>query len=168
MGKEGGVATSGAAQYGFNKFSRDASENSAIRTIDGKRKHLDHLIVDRLRANELTYGVAGDEHSAGEEARVPEQHAAETEARASHSIEEEHRNDEPYDPSDPKWFTPAFTVRSERTTELAKKISGPRSPSGAFVSAENPSVARPTPNSTRPTAPSSPHDISTFAGARRR
>ena len=64
MAKEGGggVAASGAPQYGYGLFARDASANSAIRTINGQRKHLDHILVDRLRANELTYGVvAGDE-----------------------------------------------------------------------------------------------------------
>ena len=134
---------------------RDASANSAIRTINGQRKHLDHILVDRLRANELTYGVvAGDERldepreegsATGAEAVLSmpsERVEARGEARA-------HRS-EPYDPDDPKWFTPAFKVSDEDSTARAKSLSGPRSPSGALVSAENPSIARPPPPSTRP------------------
>ena len=117
MAKEGGggVAASGAPQYGYGLFARDASANSAIRTINGQRKHLDHILVDRLRANELTYGVvAGDERldepreegsATGAEAVLSmpsERVEARGEARA-------HRS-EPYDPDDPKWFTPAFKV----------------------------------------------------------
>ena len=100
-------------------FARDASANSAIRTINGQRKHLDHILVDRLRANELTYGVvAGDERldepreegsATGAEAVLSmpsERVEARGEARA-------HRS-EPYDPDDPKWFTPAFGKSATR------------------------------------------------------
>jgi hypothetical protein len=157
MAKEGGggVAASGAPQYGYSLFARDASAHSAIRTINGQRKHLDHILVDRLRANELTYGVvAGHERldepreegsATGAEAVLSmpsEQVEARGEARAHPS--------EPYDPDDPKWFTPAFKVSDEDSTARAKSLSGPRSPSGALVSAENPSIARPPPPSTRP------------------
>ena len=158
MAKEGGggVAASGAPQYGYGLFARDASANSAIRTINGQRKHLDHILVDRLRANELTYGVvAGDDlvderreqgSGTGAEA-VPSTPSEEIEALVQET--RAHRS-EPYDPDDPKWFTPAFKVSDEDSTARAKSLSGPRSPSGALVSAENPSIARPPPPSTRP------------------
>ena len=64
--------------------------------------------------------------------------------------EETRAHPEPYDPDDPKWFTPAFKVRDEDSIARAKTLSGPRSPSGALMSAENPSIARPPPPSTRP------------------
>ena len=43
-----------------------------------------------------------------------------------------------------------WVVSDEDSTARAKSLSGPRSPSGALVSAENPSIARPPPPSTRP------------------
>ena len=160
MAKEGGggVAASGAPQYGYNLFARDASANSAIRTINGQRKHLDHILVDRLQANELTYGVvAGDDRlderreegsATGVEA-VPSVPSVSSELVEARGEARAHRN-EPYDPDDPKWFPPAFKVIDEASTARAKSLSGPRSPSGALVSAENPSIARPPPPSTRP------------------
>ena len=156
MAKEGGggVAASGAPQYGYSLFARDASAHSAIRTINGQRKHLDHILVDRLRANELTYGVvAGDDlvderreqgSGTGAEA-VPSTPSEEIEAL----VQETRAHPEPYDPTDPKWVTPAFKVRDEDSITRAKTLSGPRSPSGALMSAENPSIARPPPKSTR-------------------
>lgn len=157
MAKEGGggVAASGAPQYGYSLFARDASAHSAIRTINGQRKHLDHILVDRLRANELTYGVvAGDERV---DERREEGSATGAEAVPSTTSEglealgeETRAHPEPYDPDDPKWFTPAFKVRDEDSIARAKTLSGPRSPSGALMSAENPSIARPPPPSTRP------------------
>ena len=157
MAKEGGggVAASGAPQYGYGLFARDASANSAIRTINGQRKHLDHILVDRLRANELTYGVVSGDERLDE----PREEGSATGAEAVLSMPSErveargearaHRS-EPYDPDDPKWFTPAFKVSDEDSTARAKSLSGPRSPSGALMSAENPSIARPPPPSTRP------------------
>jgi hypothetical protein len=158
MAKEGGggVAASGAPQYGYSLFARDASAHSAIRTINGQRKHLDHILVDRLRANELTYGVvAGDDlvderreqgSGTGAEA-VPSTPSEEIEALVQET--RAHRS-EPYDPTDPKWVTPAFKVRDEDSITRAKTLSGSRSPSGALMSAENPSIARPPPKSTPP------------------
>lgn len=168
-----GVSCSGAGQYGYTKFSRDTTANSAIRTIDGKRKHLDHLIVDRLKANELTYGVAGDEEDVGGDASGGrpgvEAHemidTEEQEVGASHVTETQQTHDEPYDPRDSKWFTPRFVERSIVTHDLAKGVGGPRSPSGAFLSSGNPSIAHPSPISTRPTPA---HQLSAFAGAQRR
>jgi len=167
MGKEGGYSASGAPQYGPSLFNRDASSNSAIRTIDGRRKHLDHILVDRLKANELTYGVAGVSDPGFEEAEA-EARTRDAAAGSSRALDEgtsapqEH---EPYDPSDPRWFTPAFLVRNEGSMERAKKISGPRSPSGAVVSLENASIARAPFPSTRPTRDSYPRDRSAVAGA---
>ena len=115
MAKEGGggVAASGAPQYGYGLFARDASANSAIRTINGQRKHLDHILVDRLRANELTYGVVAGHERLDE----PREEGSATGAEAVLSMPSERLEargearahpSEPYDPDDPKWFTPAF------------------------------------------------------------
>ena len=57
--KSGGYSASGASSVGYARFDRDiASPSSAIREINGKKKHLDFLLHDRLRANEETYGTA--------------------------------------------------------------------------------------------------------------
>lgn len=157
-GSGGGVSTSGASSIGYARFSRDASPSSAIREINSRRKHLHFLLVDRLRANEETYGAeeVPASSSAAEETRGAEEPAA---ASASPS--------DAYDPNDPRWFLPAYAVGGEVARETAHKIARHRTPSGNFVEARNPALVSPHIPSTHPGSPAYRRDMDALVAARR-
>ena len=157
-GSGGGVSTSGASSIGYARFSRDASPSSAIREINSRRKHLQFLLVDRLRANEETYGAeeVPATSSAAEETFGFEETAA---ASASPS--------DAYDPNDPRWFLPAYAVGGEVARETARKISRHRTPSGHFVEARNPALVSPHRPSTHLPPPAYRRDMDALVAARR-
>jgi hypothetical protein len=153
--KSGGYSASGASSVGYARFDRDiASPSSAIREINGKKKHLDFLLHDRLRANEETYGTA-EPPRARERSPPPAAPSFATTPPRSPPGEA------------PPSFLPAYAVGGEVARDCARNISGHRTPSGHFVSRVNPALQPEHVPSTHPGRPAVYAELDALVAAKK-
>lgn len=153
--KSGGYSASGASSVGYARFDRDiASPSSAIREINGKKKHLDFLLHDRLRANEETYGTA-EPPRARERSPPPAGPSFATTPPRSPPGEA------------PPSFLPAYAVGGEVARDCARNISGHRTPSGHFVSRVNPALQPEHVPSTHPGRPAVYAELDALVAAKK-
>jgi len=153
--KSGGYSASGASSVGYARFDRDiASPSSAIREINGKKKHLDFLLHDRLRANEETYGTA-EPPRARERSPPPAAPSFATTPPRSPPGEA------------PPSFLPAYAVGGEVARDCARNISGHRTPSGHFVSRVNPALQPEHVPSTHPGRPAVCAELDALVAAKK-
>eukprot|EP00227_Mantoniella_beaufortii_P010330 CAMPEP_0197592590 /NCGR_PEP_ID=MMETSP1326-20131121/15180_1 /TAXON_ID=1155430 /ORGANISM="Genus nov. species nov., Strain RCC2288" /LENGTH=215 /DNA_ID=CAMNT_0043158307 /DNA_START=48 /DNA_END=695 /DNA_ORIENTATION=+ len=118
-----------------HQYRREVSQVNALRTINGKNKHLDMLLLDRLKENESTYGkkvTTGAAETMAPEDTMPMPLEEPRFSQVAHKLSE--------DPNDPVYWLPPNVHGGLGAREQSRMVNSRRTPSGNYFNLTNPSL----------------------------